>query len=61
MKKSKKNISEAQDNARATNRYGSCSKIICSGEPVPLNLLEKPNEARAKHWANTDMPSDFWL
>lgn len=41
-----------------TNRH---KKIVHTGEPVPLHLMEKPNGAKAKQWENTGMPSDFWL
>jgi hypothetical protein len=60
MKKNKKNIIEAQGKVQATGSKMH-NRVVYSGEPVPLNLLEKPNDARAKQWEDTDMPSDFWL
>jgi hypothetical protein len=60
MKKNKKNIIETQGKVQAAGSKVH-NRVIYSSEPVPLSLLEKPNDARAKQWENTDMPSDFWL
>ncbi|MDR0710725.1 MAG: hypothetical protein LBF67_00035 [Prevotellaceae bacterium] len=64
MKSSTKNTKhkfEIYDTTHAASRKNS-SKIIYSGEPVPINLMENPDSAKAKQWKNSDdMPSDFWL
>jgi hypothetical protein len=60
MKRNKKNIFGAHSKVQSMNHNGY-NRMISSSEPVPLNLLERPNDARAKQWEDTDMPSDFWL
>jgi hypothetical protein len=60
MKKSTKNRAETYNAAHDAGHTG-CNKTIYTGEPVPLDLMEKPNGARAQQWKNTGMPSDFWL
>ncbi|MDR0712202.1 MAG: hypothetical protein LBF67_07670 [Prevotellaceae bacterium] len=60
MKKGTKNRTETHDAAH-TAGHKNYSQTIYTGEPVPLDLMEKPNGARAKQWKNTGMPSDFWL
>ncbi len=37
------------------------SSQVHTGEPVPNELLEKPNDAKQTAWTNNEMPSDFWL
>ncbi|MDR2814980.1 MAG: hypothetical protein LBB79_10070 [Prevotellaceae bacterium] len=59
MKKSTK-----RDKAHATAHvaeHKSRNRIICTSELVPLELMEKPDSAKAMQWKNTGMPSDFWL
>jgi hypothetical protein len=60
IKKNKTNIPEVRGKIRVAS-YRSNVKIIGTTEPIPLDLLEKPDDARAKQWENTGMPSDFWL
>ena len=60
MKKITKNRAELYSAAHASACAG-CDKRIYTGEPVPLDVMEKPNGARAKQWKNTGLPSDFWL
>lgn len=61
MKKSTKNKTEIYSTPQAARPAG-CDRIVYSGEPVPFDMMEKPNGARAKQWKNTGgMPSDFWL
>jgi hypothetical protein len=59
MKKGVKNRAESA--TAYAIRHKTHNKMIHTGELVPLDLMEKPDDAKAKQRENTGMPSDFWL